>query len=120
MSIKLPSAIGFNHTQSVIPIKEYGKNSGKTEAQKKETKLNVLMAVALLKVWGDEYSAFLIGELNHKRKHFYEESAKASANFIKEVESSLSPESKTTLALLSEEITNGLVNLKKDLANVMQ
>lgn len=120
MGTKLPSAIGFNYTKSVVSVKEYGKNAGRTEAQKKELKLNVLMAVALLKVWGDEYSTFLIGELSHKRKHFYEESSKASSNFIKEVESTLSEDSLKTLTLLSEEITNGLINLKKDLANVMQ
>lgn len=90
------------------------------EKQQKETKLNTLICVSLLKVFGNDYSTFLIGELKKDKKHWFNASVNASNNFIKEVESDLSEDSKNTLELLTEEITNGLVNLKKDLANVMQ
>lgn len=84
-------------------------------AENKEHQANVLITVALLKVFSNDYSTFLIGELEKEKKHWFNASVNASNNFIKEVEQGLSPHNVETLAILTESLTDGLINLKKDL-----
>ena len=84
-------------------------------ANDKELQANILITVALLKVFSNDYSTFLIGELTKEKKHWFNASVNASNNFIKEVEKVLSEHNVETLAILTESLTDGLINLKKDL-----
>lgn len=84
-------------------------------ANDKELQANILITVALLKVFSNDYSTFLIGELHKEKKHWFNASVSASNNFIKEIEKGLSEHNVETLAILTESLTDGLINLKKDL-----
>ena len=86
-----------------------------SNTKEKEHQANVLITVALLKVFSQDYSTFLIGELHKEKKHWFNASVNASNNFIKEVEADLSEHNKGTLSILTESLTDGLINLKKDL-----
>lgn len=80
----------------------------------KEHQANVLINLAILKLFSDT-STYLIGELHKEKKHWFNTTVRASDNFIKEVESGLSEHNKETLQLLTDSLTNGIFDLKKDL-----
>jgi hypothetical protein len=84
-------------------------------SKSKELQADILISVALLKCFSDSYSTYLIKELEREMAHWFNTSVKASNNFIKEVEKGLSQHNKDTLQILTDSITDGLVNLKKEL-----
>ncbi|RTK94662.1 MAG: hypothetical protein EKK64_07920 [Neisseriaceae bacterium] len=86
-----------------------------SNTKEKEHQLNILITIALLKVFSNDYSAYLIGELHKEKKHWFNSTVNASNNFIKEIESDLSEANKEMLQDLNDDILNGLINLKKDL-----
>lgn len=80
----------------------------------KEHQANVLINLAVLKLFSDQ-SAYLIGELNKEKKHWFNTTVRAADNFIKEVESGLSDHNKETLQILTDSLNNGIADLKNDL-----
>ena len=80
----------------------------------KEHQANVLINLAVLKLFSDQ-SAYLIGELNKEKKHWFNTTVRAADSFIKEVESGLSDHNKETLQILTDSLNNGIADLKNDL-----
>lgn len=86
------------------------------ESQKsKELQADILISVALLKCFSESWSTFLIKELSREKAHWFNASVNSSNNFIQEVEKGLSQHNKETLQILTDSITEGLVNLKKEI-----
>jgi hypothetical protein len=81
----------------------------------KELQANILINIALLKCFSESYSTYLIKELTKEKAHWFNTSVNACNNFILEVEKDLSPHNKETLQILTDSITDGLVNLKKEI-----
>ena len=80
----------------------------------KEHQANVLINLAILKLFSDQ-SCYIIGELLREKKHWFNTTVRAADNFIKEVESGLSDHNKETLQILTDSLNNGIADLKKDL-----
>lgn len=83
-------------------------------AQTKEHQANVLINLAILKLFSDQ-STFIIGELPREKKHWFNTTVRAADNFIKEVENGLSPHNAETLQILTDALNVGIADLKKDL-----
>ena len=83
-------------------------------AQTKEHQANVLINLAILKLFSDQ-STFIIGELPREKKHWFNTTVRAADNFIKEVENGLSPHNVETLQILTDALNVGISDLKKDL-----
>lgn len=83
-------------------------------AQTKEHQANVLINLAILKLFSDQ-STFIIGELPREKKHWFNTTVRASDNFIKEVENGLSSHNVETLQILTDALNIGIAELKKDL-----
>ena len=80
----------------------------------KEHQANGLINLAVLKLFSDQ-SAYLIGELNKEKKHWFNTTVRAADNCIKEVETDLSEHNKKTLQILTDALNIGMSELKKDL-----
>ena len=80
----------------------------------KEHQANVIINLAVLKLFSDQ-STYLLGELNKEEKQWFTTTVNAADNFIKLVENGLSEHNKETLQILTDELNNGITNLKNDL-----
>ena len=80
----------------------------------KEHQANVLINLAVLKLFSDQ-STYLLGELHKEKKQWFTTTVNSADNFIKLVENGLSEHNKETLQILTDELNNGITNLKNDL-----
>ena len=80
----------------------------------KEHQANVIINLAVLKLFSDQ-STYLLGELNKEKKQWFTTTVNAADYFIKLVENGLSEHNKETLQILTDELNNGITNLKNDL-----
>ena len=80
----------------------------------KEHQANVIINLAVLKLFSDQ-STYLLGELHKEKKQWFTTTVNAADNFIKLVENGLSEHNKETLQILTDELNNGITNLKNDL-----
>lgn len=79
--------------------------------------LNKIILVAVGKLYSEQ-STYLLGELKHKPKQRFNQSLISIDAFVKEIESSLSPENFETLELITDAMHDGIANLKKDLCEI--
>jgi len=84
------------------------------EQRNYEKEMNVLLLLGTAKLFSEQ-STFLIGELSHEKKQWFNNSVKAIDNFMRLIEKDLSDHNKQTLLILIESLNNGMHTLRNEL-----
>jgi hypothetical protein len=81
-----------------------------------EKEIDVLLLIGIAKLFSEQ-STFLIGELSHEKKQWFNNSVKAVDNFMRLIENDLNDHNKKTLLILTESLNEGIQDLRKILLN---